>query len=287
VKQQQQNAWKGLAMTEFAEDLRHRCRNPHCRMKLKEPVGNPRDAFCARGCYESFHLRRCRVCEKPLEAKYRKIKPKNDGDHTKFVKAHNSSPTCGATDCKRRWRQKDGTGRFSAPKQATGYQGSQKSNLRKETPAAQALFSAIQRPKSATARRVVAGPPLTPNQLHCATVPDGSDYQWKGGEYERLEAKNCAALKAAEQAEIEANGEFTEPEWREVISPDGIRCFVTRFRDGRAPLAPLPADDTVKRSDQPHSPIVPIADDVSIPDFLKREPAAVSESLDGILEAAE
>jgi len=70
----------------------------------------------------------------------------------------------------------------SAPKQATGYQGSQKSNLRKETPAAQALFS--------------------------------------------------------------------------------------------APLSPLPADDTVKRSDQPHSPIVPIADDVSIPDFLKREPAA-------------
>ena len=76
---------------------------------------------------------------------------------------------------------------------------------------------------------IVADPPLTPNQLHCATVPDGSDCQWKGAEYERLEAKNRTALKAAEQAEIDANGEFTQPEWREVISPDGIRCFVTRY----------------------------------------------------------
>jgi hypothetical protein len=127
---------------------------------------------------------------------------------------------------------------------------------------------------------IVAGPPLTPNQLHCATVPDGSDCEWKGGEYERLEAKNRTALKPAEQAEIEANGEFTEPEWREVISPDGIRCFVTRFRDGGAPLSPLPADDTVKRSDwRPCSPSVAV--------FLKREPAAVSESPDGLLVAAE
>jgi hypothetical protein len=42
---------------------------------------------------------------------------------------------------------------------------------------------------------IVAGPPLTPNQLHCATVSDGPDCQWKGGDYERLEAKNRAALK--------------------------------------------------------------------------------------------
>ena len=35
------------------------------------------------------------------------------------------------------------------------------------------------------------------------------------------------------------------------------------------------------------SPIVPSADDLSIPDFLKRQPATVSESPDGLLEAAE
>ena len=151
-------------MTEFPQDLRHYCRNPRCRSKLPSPVSNPREAFCTRGCYESFHLKRCRVCEQPLEAKYRKIK--NGGDRTKFVRVQNSAQTCGSAECKRRWRERDGTGRFSALKQAYGYQGSQKSNPRKETPVPQALFCAIQTPKW----RQVAGPPLTPNQFHCATV---------------------------------------------------------------------------------------------------------------------
>jgi hypothetical protein len=98
-------------------------RNPRWRSKLPVPVRDLREAFCTRGCYESFHLKRCRVCEKPLEAKYRKLKPKNDDGRTKFVRVENSSPTCGTTECKRRWRLKDGTGRFSAPKPASGYQG--------------------------------------------------------------------------------------------------------------------------------------------------------------------
>ena len=46
--------------------LRHRCRNPHCRMKLPEPVENEHHAFCTRACYESFYLTRCRVCERDL-----------------------------------------------------------------------------------------------------------------------------------------------------------------------------------------------------------------------------
>src|ERR1041384_7259925 len=109
-------------MTEFTQTLRHYCRNPRCRSKLSAPVSDRREAFCTRGCYESFHLKRCRVCEQPLEAKYRKIK--NGGDRTKFVEVQNSSPTCGSTECRRRWRLKDGTGQFSALKRASGYQGS-------------------------------------------------------------------------------------------------------------------------------------------------------------------
>jgi len=61
-----------------------------------------------------------------------------------------------------------------------------------------------------------------------------------------------------EQAEIEANGYFTDPEWREVVSPDGVTClsalsacFVTRFRDA------VMTDRT-------------IPDDLSIPAFLRR-----------------
>lgn len=46
--------------------LRHYCRNPHCRSKLKAPVENHHQAFCTRGCFNSFYLTRCRVCEKPL-----------------------------------------------------------------------------------------------------------------------------------------------------------------------------------------------------------------------------
>jgi hypothetical protein len=55
-------------MTEFAETaVRHYCRYPKCRSKLPAPVLNRHEAFCARGCHGSFYLRRCRVCEAPIE----------------------------------------------------------------------------------------------------------------------------------------------------------------------------------------------------------------------------
>ena len=46
---------------------RRLCRNPHCRLKLKQPEANPRSAFCARGCHASFYRRRCMACEQPME----------------------------------------------------------------------------------------------------------------------------------------------------------------------------------------------------------------------------
>ena len=86
-------------------------------------------------------------------------------------------------------------------------------------------------------------------------MSDGLDCQWKGGEFERVGAKNRAALKAADEAAIEANGYFTDPDWREVVSPDGVRCFVTSFvAPARRALA-LPQ---------------PLTADLSIPEFLRR-----------------
>jgi hypothetical protein len=78
----------------------------------------------------------------------------------------------------------------------------------------------------------------------------------------RIEAKNKAALKAASEAEIEANGYFTDPEWREFVSPDACdlyhgKSYVTRFRDAAAPRKLV---------------MPPIPDDLSIPDFLRRTP---------------
>jgi hypothetical protein len=49
--------------------LRHRCRNPHCGMKLSAPVENEHHAFCTRGCFNRFYFNRCRVCEKDLRKK--------------------------------------------------------------------------------------------------------------------------------------------------------------------------------------------------------------------------
>jgi hypothetical protein len=56
-------------MSEFVKDLRHYCRNPKCRTRLPEPVSNPREGFCTRGCYSSFYLHRCLICEGPIERK--------------------------------------------------------------------------------------------------------------------------------------------------------------------------------------------------------------------------
>jgi hypothetical protein len=88
-------------MTEFTETaMRHYCRNPKCRSKLKTPVSNSREAFCTKGCHGSYYLHRCNVCEKQLEDKYRKLKR---GDGVKFIKARNSSPVCESAVCKRRF----------------------------------------------------------------------------------------------------------------------------------------------------------------------------------------
>jgi hypothetical protein len=49
----------------------------------------------------------------------------------------------------------------------------------------------------------------------------------------------------------------------------------------------LPAPKEMQSDWTPCSPSVLVADDLGIPDFLKREPAAVSESPEGLLVAAE
>ena len=68
--------------------------------------------------------------------------------------------------------------------------------------------------------KAVAGPPLSPSAFHCATVSDG-------GDYERIEAESRAALRAAGIPDLPIlGGCFTDPVWREVISPDGVRCFI-------------------------------------------------------------
>jgi hypothetical protein len=216
-------------LTDFKSELRHYCRNPKCRSKLPAPISNPREAFCIKGCCERFYRLRCYVCEEKKTGR---------------LDAH----TCGRRKCKnamRSLRRPSDTGCV-------------------EIGVGESIESGVRKPlKPDRAWRIVAGPELTPNKLHCATIPDGPNCRWEGGAYQRIEAKNRADLEAHAQAEIEANGYFTEPQWREFISPDAFeryhgKSWVTCFkRSAASPPMPTPAQYL-------------IPDDLSIPDFLRR-----------------
>jgi hypothetical protein len=208
-------------MTEFAEDLRHRCRNPRCRMKLTAPVVNPHKAFCTRGCHSSFYLKRCLVCEndKPAGSTARRKlcrRPKCEGCYRKNS-AHYSFLGADTTSAANAPRSAQSTGIKSADLDARAW-------------------------------HIVAGPKITAAVYHCATLPVDPDIA----------------------ARVNASSDWGR-----------IRKEITWSK----PRPPAPKE---MQSDwKPSSPSVPVADDLSIPEFLKREPVAFSESPDGILEAAE
>ena len=207
--------------------LRTRCRNPRCRCKLPMPTANLHEAFCCAGCYDSFHLHRCRVCEACIE------QPR-----------YGTRLLCRKSKCRTAWKSGIGFGRFAEARVAAA------PNDLQETQVNRTGLSA-----SNPVWRQIADPPLTPSQSHCATL-GGSAMD----AVMRVEAQNRALLRATEQAEIEANGCFTDPEWREVISPDGVLTFVAGTADQRGGRAGLPAR---------HGELA-IPDDLSIPEFLRR-----------------
>jgi hypothetical protein len=153
-------------LTEFAETLRHYCRNKHCRSKLPKPVSNEREAFCARGCHSSFYLNRCLVCERPIE----------------HPKRGRKRLICKRASCRNAWNAGLGFGRYVAPSPA---------RIAQEVPIS---IGPNGLPKPGRAWRIVAGPQLSPSAFHCATVPDGPDCKWANGRFERIEAQNRAAL---------------------------------------------------------------------------------------------
>ena len=201
----------GVGMTEFAEDLRHHCRNPRCRMKLTAPVVNPHKAFCTRGCHSSFYLKRCLVCEndKPAGSTARRKlcrRPKCEGRYRKNS-AHYSFPGADTTSAANVPRSAQSTGIKSA---------------------------GLDDP------HVVAGPKITACVYHCAALP--------------IDVDTARRINAAN-------------DW------DRIRKEIAWSK----PRPPAPKE---MQSDwKPCSPSVPVADDLSIPDFLKREPAASPEGL--------
>jgi hypothetical protein len=240
-------------MTEFTETaMRHYCRNLRCRSKLPAPVSNPREAFCARGCHSSFYLHRCLVCEGPLERK------------------NETQKVCRKSKCRSSFRRCFDGGRYLPSSSARDGE--------------KTLDSIDSKPalKAGRAWRIIAGPELTPTQLHCATVPDGDlgpDGIWKNSAWERIEAKNRAALAAHfDQLDAEAvandfckvcrrTDDLVD---RRVIAADGYpprgpdrweticrECRAKRDAGHRAALIPI-------------DPRYAIHPDLSIPDFLRR-----------------
>jgi hypothetical protein len=204
-------------MTEFAETkLRHYCRNPRCRSKLPTPLSNPREAFCVRGCYNSFYLHRCLACEGPIERK------------------RENQRVCRKAKCRNALQARNGFGRYlplSAPELASKTLD---------------FIDAKVPLKPDRAWRVVAGPELSTSAFHCATIPDGPNGAWEGGGHRRIEARNWALLKEhfrklAAECQI-------QPHNPPVNVLGGYRFTNTPAAD----LSPLPASKTTS---VPHNPV--------------------------------
>jgi hypothetical protein len=144
-------------------DDRHKCRNLRCRSKLPTPVSNPRDAFCCRGCFDSFYLHRCLVCEDPIEQ----------------AKRGRPRLICRKAKCRAAFRANLCMGLYLPSSAAIN--SSEVPDFIGPKPAL----------KPDRAWRLVAGPQLSPSQLHCATL---------GGE-EAVEVVNRTNLKHWRNAE--------------------------------------------------------------------------------------
>jgi hypothetical protein len=56
-------------MVDFTETAMCKmCR--HCRMRLPTPTSNEKEAFCTKGCYQSFYLHRCLCLREGYRADY-------------------------------------------------------------------------------------------------------------------------------------------------------------------------------------------------------------------------
>jgi hypothetical protein len=122
------------------------------------------------------------------------------------------------------------------------------------------------KPGRGAAWRVFAGPPLSEFAFRAATVPDGPGRRWDGGAVERIEANNREALRArfAELGKKAIFQRHTPP--RNVVGG-------YKFPDAPAvDLSPreMVAADGILSDWKPCAPPAPIAEGLTIPEFLRR-----------------
>jgi hypothetical protein len=56
-------------MVDFTETAMRKM-SRHCRMRLPTPTSNEKEAFCTKGCYQSFYLHRCLCLREGYRADY-------------------------------------------------------------------------------------------------------------------------------------------------------------------------------------------------------------------------
>ena len=222
-------------MVDFTETaMRKRCR--HCKTNLPTPTSNERDAFCTRGCYGSFYLHRCLVCEKPIErtTANRKI--------------------CKRSKCRNALASGAGFGRYRADLAKTS-PSLKNPELMQEVPVPQRSASAsgtVDQANTAYAPRpwrMVAGK-LTANQYHCAVVGDAPDPN--GG------------LPDIRYAQVWADGDWQSTENR---NRKLLEKHLARATDqAPAPVAPAMGIDAKRVA----ALVATIPADLSIPPFLDR-----------------
>lgn len=130
----------------FGSQVRHHCRR--CRVKLAEPVENPRSAFCCRGCYRTFYAKRCLACEREMN---------RTAGHQKL---------CGSATCRRDYRAMVAHhigGKFDERPRGTSDGGSPSANPTKQ--------GVCGPEKTDRPWRQVAGPALSSVELRLATIP--------------------------------------------------------------------------------------------------------------------
>ena len=116
------------------------CRHRKCRTKLKKPVSNRREAFCARGCHTSFYLNRCLSCEGPIQRR------------------NKTQRVCQKSQCRNAWRAKAGFGRYLP---STVVSSASKTPI---------SIGSKWAPRQDRAWDQIAGPKLTASQLYCGLV---------------------------------------------------------------------------------------------------------------------
>jgi hypothetical protein len=219
---------------------RQRCRNKNCRKALPAPTANDHHAFCRPWCHEAFYGGKCVVCERPLPKKSRSDKR-----------------LCGGSECRHAYAQNRTF--FDYP-----YPDSPNCSIVSKTPVKGPVLDP---PKGGRggAWRVVAGPRLSDFAFRAATVPDGPGRRWEGGSVERIEENNRALLRA-HFAEL-AKGCLILPHHPPVNILGGYK-FPGAPAVDLSPAAAL--SDGIRSDWKPCSPASPIADDLAIPEFLRR-----------------